>query len=273
MGNTNTKKMQFGFSTLGDGTLSYQGATELATRFGMDFLELRVLEGNLNLPEYFKSKNITPEMIARSKPTHAYCSSLKLTKAEPADIEAFYAAVELADRLNAPYVRVFGGGAWKDPVTSELIERGAKTLREVQAELKRRGLRPELLLETHDAFSSSTTILQLIHGLDTPLNIIWDTHHTWKLGGESPQDTWELMGPIIRHVHYKDSYTTLKTPAGYRFVNPGEGEYPTKALFHVLKANGYSAGVSLESEKHWRPEIPDLVDMLTAFTKIIQANI
>lgn len=261
--------MLFGFSTLGSPTLSFEGASDLAAKFGFQFIELRVLEGNLDLPAYFSAKNLSPETISQHTAVRVLGSSLSLSKAQPADIEKFLLMAELADKLNAPYIRIFGGGRWGDPLNDELLNCAQQTLRQIRTGLKQQGRRVEILLETHDAFSSAASCLALNRGLDTPLNIIWDSHHTWKLAGESPQETWARMSPLIRHVHYKDSYTTLDSKGGYRYTLPGEGEFPTKALFHVLKTNGYSAGVSLESEKHWRPEIPEIELMLAAFKKVI----
>ena len=48
----------------------------------------------------------------------------------------------------------------------------------------------DLILETHDAFSASEPCLNLNSRLSRPLDLIWDTHHTWRVGGESPEFTW-----------------------------------------------------------------------------------
>ena len=56
--------------------------------------------------------------------------------------------------------------------------------------------------------------------LAPPLRLIWDSHHTWRLGGESLKFTWEHLGPGLRHVHVKDSVDKPSARHPFTYVLP-----------------------------------------------------
>jgi sugar phosphate isomerase/epimerase len=264
-------KMTFGYSTLGGADLSLEQAVQLAEKYGLQFLELRALEMNLDLAAYFREKGLpSKEMLARM-PVQSLCSSLKLTSAAPADLEKFLEMAELADQLQTPYIRVFGGGEWGEPITNEMLDHAAKIVEQIHAEFKSKSRRVQIALETHDAFCSSSKCMQLLKHVQPPIYMLWDTHHTWRLAGESPQESWDIMGHLIRHVHYKDSLPTPAHSRPYKLVLPGAGQYPATALFDVLRAKGFSGGVSLEWERLWIKELESLEEAIAAFLGVLKA--
>jgi sugar phosphate isomerase/epimerase len=130
----------------------------------------------------------------------------------------------------------------------------------------------EMILETHSELSSGKSCLQLIQALEEPIGILWDAHHTWKLEGESPESTWDALSGHIRHIHYKDSFPDASAKGGFRYVPPGCGDFPSEDLFRLLKAKGYSGGVSLEWEKLWHQELCDLVEVLPPFAAMAKGR-
>ncbi len=252
--------MQFGFSTLGEPGLSWDEASLLVDEFGLDFLELRALRDTLDLPGYF-GKDAKPEL---RKPVQMIGSSLRLTLADQVAVEELMRFAGLAARLRCPYVRVFGGGVWGTPLTQNDFERARAAVALCRAEITARQLDVTLLLETHSAFSDSASCLKLNEELTEPLLILWDSHHTWRTGGEAPAQTWSLLGPWIRHIHYKDS-VTVDGSTEHRYVLPGLGEFPTEKLWTLLEDKGFQGGISLEWEKIWHPELPPLREALAAF--------
>lgn len=267
--------MKFGFSTLGDRNIRYESAVALAREHGFDFVELRFLGGTVDLPAYFHANPVSPEEVAKSVPVLSLCASICIGFATPADILECLATLELAGFLGAPYVRIFGGGEWRDEITPEILDRAAETVRQLRAGIQGRGIKAEMLLETHGAFSSSECCLKLNGHLDQPLNILWDTHHTWKLANETPGETWAAMAPLIKHIHVKDSASlppTAENPIHYRLTLPGAGEFPTGKVFDLLESNGFPGGVSLEWEKAWHPEMEPLPEAAAAFAKLVKAR-
>ncbi|CAN5597395.1 TIM barrel protein [soil metagenome] len=261
--------MQIGFSSLGAPELNLADLSSLAEEFSMDFLELRTVDGTMGLPEYFADH---PELSAkRSSPIQVISSSLQLIEATDAQIAEFSRYAEVAVRFNAPYVRVFSGGDWGRPVSDKDIALAVANVQRCQRELGNSGLCCELLLETHFAFSSSEICRRLVDSLDEPLAILWDSHHTWARNGETPQQSWDLIGQWVRHIHYKDSVAGA-TGMERTYVVPGSGEFPTTELLGVLAWEEYSEGFSLEWEKLWHPEMPDLRSALPAFRDLAKGH-
>ena len=124
------------------------------------------------------------------------------------------------------------------------------------------GWQAEIVLETHDAFSGSRECLGLFDKIGQTLPMIWDTHHTWKLAGETPQESWDNIGKLVRHLHVKDSVSHPSDRHPYTYVHLGEGEFPFKELFAVLASGGYRGVVAIEWEKLWHPYLDPIEEAL-----------
>jgi len=259
--------MIFGFSSMGQPELSLEQCADLAKKFALDFLELRVLENTLDLPAYFQSKEI-PSV---SVPVRILGSSLRLADAQESDLAEFFQFAELAQRLKVPYIRVFGSkGREGDEVSFEKFQKAASVVNLIRERARENGWSFEILMETHSAFSLPEYSQKLNELLPEPLCLIWDSYHTWKFTGEQPAETWAKIGDWVRHVHYKDSRMVGETP---QYVLPGEGEFPTSALFDLLRERRYEAGVSLEWEKLWHKELQPLEEALEKFAQVISSRI
>jgi len=259
-------RIQWGYSTLGAPDLSLKELSDLALKFKLDFLEVRAVSGTIKVPDYFRYH---PDLLkSATVGIRVAATGLSLAGAEDKDFDEFIRFAELAEAWNAPYLRVFGGGKWGDEVTPEILAKVARAIDRCRKALVERGYSSKMLLEAHDAFSSGKNLRKLNQHLDQPVGIIWDTHHTWKLAGETPERTWLEIGPWVKHIHYKDSVTDSQVPNGYRYVVPGQGEFPTADLFRFLSQVGYDKGVSVESEKMWYPDIPEISEILTGFEAV-----
>jgi sugar phosphate isomerase/epimerase len=92
--------------------------------------------------------------------------------------------------------------------------------------------------------------------------LIWDLHHTWKVGGESPTQTWTALHEYIVHVQIKDSISRASDKHPYTYVLPGLGEAPLNELAQLLVRDGYSGGISLEWERLWHRELAHVSEAL-----------
>lgn len=257
--------MTLGYSSMGQPELSFEQCCHLADEFGLDFIELRVLEDSLNLPEYFQSREVSQTRI----PVQVLGSSLQLIGASRADMDDFIRFAHLAGILNAPYIRVFGGRREGDSLSPEEFNEAAATINLIRKMAIANGWHFEILLETHSVFSTPQYCQELNALLPEPVNLVWDSHHTWKITGESPAQTWDKLSPWIRHVHYKDSITENDT---YRYVLPGEGEFPSSMLLNLLSEKRYQGGISLEWEKLWHRELPPLRNALEKFVRLAKSS-
>ncbi len=238
-------------------------ACALAAEFGFPAIELRSLSGTVELPGLFAKTGWTPAVVRETCARHAVRlasagSSFKLVGSTAADRAALLAFCDWADSLGIPFVRTFGGGKWGTPLTEADFQSAAQSVEWWRGEKSARGWRLDLLLETHDAFSGSEPCLELNARLNSPLHLIWDTHHTWRYAGESPRDSWNKIGHLVRHVHFKDSVDRPSARHPYTYVLCGEGQMPLAETMEVLRANKFTGGVSLEWELLWHPYLDPL---------------
>lgn len=259
--------IKYGFSTIGCPNLDIDSVLELCNEYKLDFIELRALGGNLDILDYFQ-KTRMPEDMSRVR---VFASSYTLLGENEERREKLYREAAFADRIGAKYIRIFGAGGSRtdNDLSRTQIEAAAKNVDVLRGEFANRKISCELILETHDVLSYSKTCHALNQCLDVPISILWDSYHTWRHGKESPEETWSLLGYVIKHIHYKDGILAADTPeavSGYTL--PGRGHYPLSELKQVLQGAKYDDGVSLEWEKLWHAELPEIREALNAFVGI-----
>jgi len=263
------KRFEWCFSTMGCPDLSLPEACALAAQFQIPRLELRSLSGTTDLPKLFAAQGWSPQAAREICGKHGVRfavagSSFKLVGATENDRAELARFCAWADTLEIPYVRVFGGGTWGTPPGEAGLHAAAGNVEWWRAEKKSRGWRIEMLLETHDAFSGSEPCLRLNKILREPVALIWDSHHTWRLAGERPAETWQRLGRWVRHVHFKDSLDQPSERHPYTYVLPGRGQMPLAEVIAILRANGFAGCVSLEWEKLWHDYLAPLGEALAA---------
>jgi sugar phosphate isomerase/epimerase len=271
--NTNRHSLRWGFSSMGAPELSFEENCALAARLGCPNIELRTLENSVDLPSVFAHQfpqGSDPRKVAAAHNVQVIClnSSFKLTDGSDQQREQLLAFASWADRLGAPYVRVFGGGKWGDDVEGETLARAEENLAWWRQAKTEAGLQADIILESHDAFSGSSQILRLIEVAGGNLPVIWDTHHTWKLAGEAPRETWSFLGEHIRHVHVKDSVSRPSDRHPYTYVHLGTGEFPLKETVSLLQEVEFAGVVSIEWEKLWHSYLDPLETALEQCRKI-----
>jgi sugar phosphate isomerase/epimerase len=260
------------FSTLGCSDLTFPEICALAAEFHTPGLELRGIGGRMDMPEYCAAAGLTPQKIGDLCRQHATRvvvagSSIKLTSTTEDERPDFMNFCAWADGLGAPYVRIFGGGTWGKPITDAEYAHAADFVRWWRKEQKARHWTVELLLETHDAFSASEPCLHLNRRLAQPLYLIWDTHHTWRMGAETPEQTWRQIGSLVKHVQIKDSVDKPSARHPYTYVLPGDGQMPLAEVVELLQRVGFDGFTSLEWERHWHPYLPPIREALARLEK------
>jgi sugar phosphate isomerase/epimerase len=243
--------------------LSLPEICALAQEFQVAGIELRGIAGRMDMPEYCAEHGFTPERvgeISRGNQTQLVLagSSVKLCSATEKDRAELLTFGKWAESLGMRYVRVFGGGTWGQAVAEADYAHGVETLKWWRRERADRGWKVDLILETHDAFSASEPCLNFLRRVPEGLNLIWDTHHTWRLGGELPEVTWRQLGPFVSHIHIKDSVDRPSARHSYTYILPGDGQMPLTELMALLERENFDGFISLEWERHWHPYLPVL---------------
>lgn len=251
------KTLRWGLSTLGCPEYDLAAAVELADRYGIEFLEIRTLNGTVDCRKtlYYPENEPVMRRLAAAGRCRVLDSSFGLTEDKPGAREALVEIARTADDFGIPYIRVFGGGNFSEALDDARVRQAAENL----AWFREQKFGALLALETHDIASSARDCRKLQERLGAALPIIWDAHHTFQLAGEAFADSFREIGGTTVGVHFKDSHPVM-TPEG-RFCSYdliGEGTVPLDELFALLEQEHCDVPVTLEHEKFWRKQLPEI---------------
>jgi sugar phosphate isomerase/epimerase len=270
-------QLPLAFSTLGCPAWDWAKILDFAQQHGFSAIELRGLQGNMDLPS---SPTFAADRILRTKSEIAshklriacVSSSANLFYEEPekrakelSDARRF---IDLAGELGALYVRVFGGKAPSDrsPAPSaEVKARVAGALRELGEYAAPHHV--TVLLESHDHFTASPTLKDVMHAADSKnVGLLWDAHHTFATSNEDPEYTVKQLGQWIRHTHLKDS---TGTGEDRKYVLTGRGNVPVERQIEALQSIGYKGFYCFEWEKVWHPDLPDPEIAIADYARVV----
>ncbi len=248
------------FSTLGCPDLSVADALDLARRHAIPMIEIRAVSGSTDLASALAAEFGSPDgfaaAVAAAGVTVPVLGTSERLFDEAFDHDRLRILEPWARAAQARFLRVFDGGHAGARVD---FARAADRLSQWNAR-PGAGSGPELIVETHDALLDRDMLAGFREAVpDAP--ILWDSHHTWAHGNDLA-DTASLIGASVAHVHVKDSVVDA---AGRRYVLPGKGDFPFSALQALLRRPDLrGTPVSLEWERFWHPQLPDLELALAA---------
>lgn len=247
--------MKYAFSTLGLPGTPLERSADLAATHGYEGLELRAHPEEPLHPDSpagdraaglrtLTSAGVTALGIA------GYARVAAPGPDEPVLTE-LQALVRLAADLEAPYVRVFPGGAGLPP--AEADEHAVRRLRAAAPFAERHGVR--ILLETHDSHRTATATARVLDRVAHPgAGALWDVLHTW-LGGESPAESSRTLAGHLGYTQVKDVASAQElTPLGL-----GGGALPLAEAVALVPPGGW---LCWEYEKRWYPGAGELPERL-----------
>jgi sugar phosphate isomerase/epimerase len=242
------------FSTLAFPDATLASAVSLGRRWGYAGVELRLIDGELIDPSMPAAERTRVKRALAGLPVVAVDSSLRLTDDEPGP--ALRQFLELASDFQAPLVRVFGGalsisGPISGPARQDRLRAAARVLESSVPAARRLGV--AIGVETHDDFSASSVVAELLAMADPEwVGAVWDSHHPHRMG-EAPADVYANLGRRILLAQVKDA--RRGDDGDWQLVLLGQGEVPVRQMLRLLAADGYQNWVSVEWEKRWHPEI------------------
>ena len=187
-------------------------------------------------------------------PVVAVDTSIRLTGDDPGPQLGRF--LELASDWEAPLVRVFGGALAADDQDRPPGNSGPRRGARVERPLAER-LGVAIGVETHDAFSASSVVAELLAMVESEwVGAVWDSHHPHRVG-ERPAEVYENIGRRILLAQVKDARRAPDREDGWQLVLLGEGEVPVREMLRLLAAGGYQGWISVEWEKRWHPEIEE----------------
>jgi sugar phosphate isomerase/epimerase len=252
--------MRIAYSSLACPQWTIEEAIEAAERYGYEAIEWRLADGEI-------ITTATPEPVRRRlravPAAHGIsiaCLDTSCRMVQPTAqkriqvIEEARQMIDLAAELGTPFIRVFGGALPEGSSRAEIIEPTAEVLRTIGTYAAEHTV--TVTIETHDAWSHSTDVLQLLEAVASPtVKVLWDIHHTYRMG-EAPTQSVAMLGSAIAYVHAKDGRPN-QTAEGWELCLINEGIVPLREACSALKQNGYDGYLSLEWEKKWHPEIAE----------------
>jgi len=258
-------RIPIAFSTLGCPAWEWKKILDFAHQHGFSAIELRGLEGNMDLPSHpiFAADRIEQtkteirdaklKIACVSSSANLYFDDPVKREKDMGDARRF---IDLASSLGAPYVRVFGGKAPSDknPLPDEATKaRVASGLHELGKYSGPRSV--TVIIESHDHFTSSATLKDVLHAADSEhVGLLWDAHHTFATSNEDPEFTVKQLGPWIRHTHLKDSTGSAEDR---KYVLTGRGNVPVQRQIAALRKINYKGFYCFEWEKVWHPDLED----------------
>ena len=254
------------FSTLAFPSQPLAKVAEFGRQCGYEGIELRLVDGELIDPAMPSEERLRVKRDVAGLPVVAVDTSVRLTEEGPVpQIRAF---LELASEWEAPAIRVFGGKLpEEDGARREVLLGAAKALEDVVADAERLGV--AVGLETHDSFSASSVVAELLEMVPSPwVGAVWDSHHPHRVG-ETPADVYANIGQRLVLAQVKDARKSDSEASGWKLVLMGEGEVPVQEMLSVLGSHGYRGAVSVEWEKRWHPDIEEPEVALPQHMKVL----
>ena len=247
------------WSTLGSPGWSFEQTVEQAAANGYGALEVRMLDGQIIPSNLSAERRRQMKAVLQQHNIRIIGLGLSTRFSSPDsaerqnNVDELRRYLELANELEAPMVRTFGGNVIDGQSIEQTIDWVAQGLLAGVATAEAQGV--TIVLETHDAFCRGAEVARVLAQVDSPhVAAVWDIHHPYRMG-ESIEETWRLIGSRVKHVHIKDGIK--RADGSWQLVLLGQGELPCQETIKLLYAKGYRGYLSAEWEKKWHPEIEE----------------
>jgi sugar phosphate isomerase/epimerase len=266
------------FSTIGCPDWNFKQIVDFAAIHGYSGLELRGIKRQMDLTkcDEFSSQEKINETLSMMKEKGLKFinlgASANMHFHEGPDKEKSMAEaksfIDLAQKINCPYVRVFPNKFPKDRTKDQTISTVAENLLTLGKYAKDRNV--TVLLETHGDFSGSDDILKVMKAVSHPnIALVWDIANMWTITKESPSLVYQKLKKYIRHTHLKDAKLSGDKLA---YTLLGQGDVPIFEAIDLLYKDGYKGYYSFEWEKLWHPEIAEPEIALADFPKVMKEH-
>jgi sugar phosphate isomerase/epimerase len=261
------------FTTLACPAWSWEQAVQRAVEYGYQGLELRGVEGEMDLTKAvpFTASRLPAtkrELAERGLAIPCLDTSCRFDQEASIDnsIDEGKRHIDLADELEAPAIRVFGDRIPDSQSREKIIGQVIRGLLALAQHAEGTGV--QVLLESHSDFARVQNLLDVMHAVHHPhIGVLWDVHHPYRFFSEPLADTYEKLKGRIRHVHLKDS---VSVDGGVRYCLLGQGIVPVREVLQILASGGYHGWIAFEWEKRWHPEIEEPEVALPDFIRVLR---
>jgi sugar phosphate isomerase/epimerase len=265
------------FSTLGCPDWSFLQIVNFAKIHHYQGIEIRGILREMDLPrcpefseeqiaatlQLMKERNLKFSGLGSSASLH-YADSMERIK-NIAEAKRF---IDLAQKINCPYVRVFPNKFPPEQDKKQTIDLIIKGLTELGDYAKNKNVK--VLMETHGDLVHTDDIEKIMQAAAHPhVGLVWDICNMWIITKEPPAEVYHKLKKYIHHTHIKDA--KLKD-GKIEYVLLGKGDVPAFEAIDLLAADGYTGYYSFEWEKLWHPEILEPEIALADFPDAIKKH-
>ena len=176
--------------------------------------------------------------------------------------------IDLAEKLDCPYVRVFPNDLPKDDTRNAVMELIINGLQQLGDYAK--GSKVTVLMESHGDVVRTADLQKIMDAVaNEHVGLVWDITNMWTITKEAPADVYAQLKSYIRHTHIKDAKLTGDK---IDYVLLGKGDTPIFDAIDILYKDGYKGYYSFEWEKLWHPEIAEPEVALADYPKAMKAH-
>ena len=253
--------MKLSFSTLGCPDFSWTEIYTMAKDCGFSGIEVRDLgDETKNLERtiaQLKSKNLEISCLSTG-------CALKFADRRQQNIDELKGHIELAEKMGTSYIRVLGDltAAPNGEVDDDLV---IGILRELAPFAAKAGV--TLLVETNGVYSDTKRLFELLTAVGSDnVAALWDIHHPYRYGHETPSQTVQNLGAYIKYTHIKDSVIENGKTV-YKIM--GEGDLPMDDIMLALRSINFDGYITLEWLKKYAPDLEDAGIVFPSFVNFM----
>lgn len=180
----------------------------------------------------------------------AYCVGNNFCQQDPArfaeQVDLVRRGIEMAHRLKAPRLRVFGGHA-PNMREADALKLAADGLAAVLDDATAAGV--VLALENHGIPGAADDVVAMLTQLDSPYAMSCvDVGNFVPIGEDAAESVAKVM-PFATHAHIKDFHRKDREGrAEWRPCMPGRGDIDHEAVLRTFAQGGYDGALSIEAE-------------------------
>lgn len=172
------------------------------------------------------------------------------TKEMDEEIEKVHNYLDIAQKLGAKVIRVFGGEPHPEVPEGEWVGLIIQGLKECAKEAERRGI--YLGLENHGYITNDAEVeLKILEKVGSPyVRLTVDTSNYRWYGHDLPtvERFLKMTAPYCVHTHLKDGSAKKGFRENYTALALGEGEIPLRVFLEELLKCGYDNPLCIEYE-------------------------
>ncbi len=256
-------KPKLSFSTLGCPDWPIDKIIKVASENGYKGIEIRGIQRELDLPKCpdfknqetinstkrkLKDKNL--QIIDLGSSANLHFMDVKKRQENMDHAKSF---IELAHKIDCPFIRVFPNDLPKDQDESKTIDLIISNLIELGEYAH--GSNVKVLMESHGKILYKDVLHKIMQTTENHnVGLVWDIWNMWSVTKEPPTEVYKLLKKYIFHTHIKDGIFEGEKD---KYVLLGSGVCPLKESISLLQKGGYKGFYSFEWEKLWHPEIEE----------------